>query len=328
MNPATKEKTKEKTKEATPQSEVPKLVKATKLKAVVPEKLEKRLKLFIYAPSGIGKTTAAIQFPKAYIIDAERGAENYGGMIKNAGSVVFQSNNYEEIRGEVEKLLTEDHDFQTLIIDPITAVYNSLQEDWTRRFTRDAIEKNKGANADMQDFGMRFWGKVKSDFKALQRLILKLDMNVIVTSHQKDVYGSDMKKIGVTFDSMRGDDYFFDNVFRLEKRGKERYAITEKERAEIGKNKFPEEFIWSYENFLKFYGAEAIQRKAQPVKMATAEQVIYLNKMLDIVKMDEGWQDKIFAKADVDHWEEMTDAQIVKCIEIVEKKAAALKGGI
>jgi len=43
--------------------------KISKLKAIKPEAVEKRLKLFVYGESGVGKTTASIQFPNSYIID-------------------------------------------------------------------------------------------------------------------------------------------------------------------------------------------------------------------------------------------------------------------
>lgn len=292
----------------------------TKLKAIVPEKIEKRLKIFLYGSAGVGKTIAALQFPNAYIIDTEKGCENYGESIAQSGSVIFQSNDYDDIKAQIEALLIENHSYRTLIIDPITVIYLSIQDKWTKRFEKDALEKNKHANADMQDFGMRFWGKVKSDYKALQRLILKLDMNVIVTAHQKDVYGGNFSKLGVTFDSMKGDDYFFDNVFRLEKRGKDRIAITEKERAEIGKSKFPDEFEWNYANFLKYYGAETIKREAQAVKMATAEQVEKLNALVSTVKIDDLIIEKWLIKADADTFADFTEDQILKCIAHIEKQ--------
>ena len=47
------------------------------LRARKPEAVQKRLKLFMFGPAGVGKTTAAIQFPNSYIIDCERGTENY-----------------------------------------------------------------------------------------------------------------------------------------------------------------------------------------------------------------------------------------------------------
>ena len=174
---------------------------------------------------------------------------------------------------------------------------------------------------------MRYWGKVKGDFKSLQRLMLALDMNVIVIAHQKDVYGTGFSKIGVTFDSMKGDDYFFDYVFRIEKKaqGQIRLAINVKERAEIDKAKFPEQFDWSYENFLKFYGKEIIEKEAVPVAMATGEQVAAIKKLIDVVKIDEVTTTKWFTRAKVDDFSEMTADQITKCIDFMQKKLDNLK---
>jgi GTPase SAR1 family protein len=292
----------------------------SKLKAKKPEVKEKRLKMFVYGSAGVGKTTACIQFPNAYIIDTEKGTDYYADTIIKSGSAVLQSADFSEIKEQIGYLITEPHDYRTLIIDPATLVYASLQELWSKKFEREAISKNKATNVEMQDWGMRFWGKVKSDWKALQRQLLKVDMNVIITAHQKDVYGSNSSKIGVSFDSMKGDDYFFDNVFRLEKRGKDRFAITEKERSEIGKNKFPEEFVWSYDNFLKFYGEEVLVRKAEPIKMATAEQVARLNELLEVVKIEDDTITKWLTKADVDGFDEFTADQIEKCIAFVNNK--------
>jgi len=287
------------------------------LKGKVPEVKEKRLKLFLYGGAGIGKTTAAIQFPKAYIIDTEKGSDHYGETIKKSVSAVFQSSNSDEIREELVQLLTTKHEYRTLIIDAITPIYNHIQEKWTRVFTKNAKSEK---DAETQDFGMRYWGKVKSEFKSLQRILLSLDMNVIVTAHQKDVYGAGFSKLGVTFDSMKGDDYLYDLIFRLDKRGGIRTAITEKERAEIDKQKFPEEFPWSYENFCKYYGKEIIEKEATPIVMATIQQIQKLKGLLEIVKVDDDTQSKWLNKADVDDWSEMTGDQIQKCIDFLDKK--------
>lgn len=289
------------------------------LKGKTPEVKEKRLKLFLYGPAGVGKTTAAIMFPNAYIIDTERGTDFYAGNIKKSGGAVFQSVNPDEIRDELRALLTEKHQYKTLIIDPVTQLYNAVQEKWNKRFEKHAKNDKE---SDLGDFGMRYWNKVKSEFKSIQRMILALDMNVIVTSHQKDVYGQNFSKVGVTFDSMKGEDYLYDLVFRLEKRGSKRFAVTEKERAEIGANKFPADFEWSYEAFLKFYGAEVIQREARPVKMATKEQVAQLVKLIDTVKVDEDTIAKWLAKADAQSFDELNDEQITLCINYVQKKLA------
>ena len=293
------------------------------LKAKAPEVKEKRLKMFVFGPAGVGKTTATIQFPNAYIIDTEKGTDFYANTINKAKSAVLQSFNIDDIKDEMTALATEKHSYKTVIIDPITQIYNATQEKWNRVFEKYAkSEKDK----DVQDFGMRYWGKVKSDFKGLQRLMLALDMNVICTSHQKDVYGAGFSKTGVTFDSMKGDDYLFDLVFRVERRGNDLMACKVKERAEIGCEKFPAEFVWSYENFLKYYGKEIIEKEAVPIVMATAEQVATITKLVDIVKVEDEVISKWFSKADVDKWDEMSSDQITKCIDFLNKKIASLTG--
>lgn len=294
------------------------------LRAKKPEVKEKRLKMFVYGEAGIGKTTAAIKFPTSYIIDTEKGTDFYDGTISASNSQVFQTSNPDEIKDELRALLTTKHEFRTLIIDPITQVYNSTQEKWTKVFEK--YSKNE-KDAEIQDFGIRYWGKVKGDFKGLQRLLLALDMNVIVTAHQKDVYGSNFSKIGVTFDSMKGDDYFFDLIFKIEKRGKERIAITIKERADIGKNKFPDEFVWNYENFCKFYGKEIIEKESVPVIMATVEQVEKIKSLIETVKVDDETINKWFIKAAVDNWEEMNGETIQKCIDYLQDKINLLTNG-
>jgi len=294
------------------------------LKAQKPEVKEKRLKMFVYGVAGVGKTLAALQFPNAYIIDCEKGTDFYADTINKANSVVLQTLDPDEIKEELRQLLTTKHGYKTLIIDPITQVYNATQEKWNKVFGKYA--KTQEAK-DVQDWGMRYWGKVKGDFKSIQRLILALDMNVIVTAHQKDVYGTGFSKIGVTFDSMKGDDYFFDYVFRIEKKaqGQIRLAISAKERAEIGKNKFPAQFDWSYDNFLKFYGKEILEKESTPVVMASVEQVATIKKLIDVVKIDDAAITKWFNKAKVEDFSEMTGEQITKCVEFVQKKLDSLK---
>ncbi len=287
------------------------------LRGKKPEEKQKRLKMFLFGPAAIGKTTAAIQFPNNYIIDLEKGTDNYPKSITKQNSVVFQSSNPDEIYEEIKSLVTIQHDFKTVTIDPFTQLYNAVQEKWTRRFTSYAKEKKE---SEMQDFGMRYWGKVKSELKSIQRLLLTGDFNLIVTAHQKDVYGQNLSKLGVTFDSMKGDDYLFDYIFRLDFVNGKRMAFTFKERAEPGEAKFPESFEWSYENFKKFYGAEILEKKATPLELASKDDVLKLEKLLQVVKVEDEIKTKWLAKAEVENFSEMTKTQIIKCIDYLEKK--------
>jgi hypothetical protein len=236
---------------------------------------------------------------------------------------VFQSNNIDEIITEIQNLMTEKHDYKTLIIDPITMVYNQVQEKWTRIFEKNAKTVKE---AEVQDFGMRYWGKIKSNFKQLQRLLLAVDMNVIVTSHQKDQYGNGMQKIGVTFDSMKGEDYLYDFIFRLEEKGGKRIAVKIKERSLPDENIFPEEFEFTYKNFQTFYGKDILEKEVKIVELPTKEDIKTLNDLIETLNIPEDVTTVWLNKADVDSFAEMTKDQIDKCIKYCNDKIKKIKG--
>lgn len=290
------------------------------LKAKKPEVKEKRLKLFLFGPPGSRKTTSALQFPKSVLIDMERGSEQYTKTINKAGSVVLETTNPDEVMAEIKSLLTEKHEYRTLIIDPVTIYYQALQDKWSRIFEHHAkTEKEK----ELQDFGMRYWGRVKGEYKSFLRTLMQLDMNLVLTSHQKDIYGPNMQKVGIGPDSMKGDSYVFDYMFRLNVVGDKSIAITEKQRSEpLEPQKFPAEFEWSYKNFLKFYGSEIIERESVPVAMATTEQVAEITRLLEVVKVNDEDITKLFTKHDVEEWGELTGEVIQKYIDTLKKKIA------
>jgi hypothetical protein len=273
------------------------------LRAKKPEAVTKRLKLFMFGPAGVGKTTAAIQFPNSYIIDAERGAENYDRIITASGSVVFQTTDIQDVIQEVKALLTEKHDYRTLVIDPVTPLYNDLLE---------KCENQVGA-----DFG-RHYGAANKTMKRLANLIMALDMNVVITAHAKTEYGQNFSKLGYTFDGWRQLDYWFDLVIELQKKGKKRFGKVAKTRLE----QFPDEdvFEWSYDAIKKRYGVEMLEKEATVVKLAAPEQVRELKDLLAIVRLPEGTTDKWLAKAGVDVWEDMSADTIAKCIDYVKNK--------
>lgn len=296
------------------------------LRAVKPEALEKRLKMLVYGPAGVGKTTAAIQFPHNYILDLERGCDHYAEVIKASKSAVFQTTNPDDIKAEVKALLTEKHIYRTLTIDPITQFYGGLQDKWNLIFSKSAQDQGKSAEQiQMADWGFRYWARVKSEYKSVTRMAMQLDMNLIVTSHQKDIYGTGMQRVGIGPDSMKGDDYLFDYVFQLDNIGGKRMARTIKERAPVGKNKFPAEFIWSYENFCKYYGQEVLEKESKPVSMALPAQVAEIKGLLETVKVEEDWVSKCFTKADVEDWTDMDFDTLEKCIQHLKKKMNPVK---
>lgn len=273
------------------------------LRAKKPEAIQKRLKALFYGTAGVGKTTAAIQFPKPYLIDTEKGAENdqYTRLLQNAGGVVFQTSDFAELMAEVKALLTEKHEYKTLIIDPLTTLYNDLLD--------------KSALKHGTDFG-RHYNDANKQIKHLINLLLRLDMNVIITSHAKNEYGQNMAVLGQTFDCYKKLDYLFDLVFEIQKRGKDRIGIVKKSRIE----QFPdgEQFPFSYEEIAKRYGNDILERDAIAQKLATQEQIIEVKRLIELLKVPEEKYQKWLDKAHAEHFDEMPYDAMDKVIDYLQ----------
>ncbi|HLX54259.1 MAG TPA: AAA family ATPase [Aquella sp.] len=278
------------------------------LRGVKPETVQKRLKALFYGAAGVGKTTAAIQFPKPYLIDTEKGSENeqYVKLINKSGGAVFKTSDFDELMKEVKALLVEKHDYKTLIIDPLTILYNDLLD--------------KSAIKNGTEFG-RHYSEANKQVKHLLNLLLRLDMNVIITSHSKNEYGTNMSVLGQTFDCYKKLDYLFDLVFEIQKRRKERVGLIKKSRIE----NFPDgdTFPFSYQEIATRYGKEVLERDAVAEKLASAEQVSRLEFLIDLYKEPEAVVQKWKDKANADTFEEMNEEIIKKLIVHMENKSNA-----
>ena len=261
------------------------------LRGVKPELIEKRLKALFYGGAGVGKTTASASFPKPYFIDTEKGATNdqYVKLLKESGGVVFQTSDFEELMKEVKSLLTEKHEYKTLVIDPLTTLYNDLLD--------------KSAIKHGTDFG-RHYNEANKKIKHLLNLLLRLDMNVIITSHAKNEYGANLSVLGQTYDCYKKLDYLFDLVFEIQKRGKERVAIIKKTRIEA----FPdgEVFPFSYDEVAKRYGREILEKESEAQELADEDQVKEVKRLIDLLKIPEETTDKWLKKGESENWDEMS----------------------
>lgn len=283
------------------------------LRGVKPELIQKRLKALFYGAAGVGKTTASISFPKVYLIDTEKGAENeqYIKRISNSGGVVFQTSDFDELLKEVRSLLTEKHEYKTLVIDPLTKIYDDLMD--------------KSAEKHGTDFG-RHYAEANKKIKHLLGLLLRLDMNVIITSHAKTEYqtmkndkGKDvMTAVGQTFDCYKKLDYLFDLVIEIQKRKNDRVGIIKKSRIEALPD--GETFPFSYDEIAKRYGREIIEKDSVAQQLATEEQVSEIERLVDLMKIPPEVVQKWLDKADSVSFREMPTNSIAIVIKHLNSK--------
>jgi len=241
----------------------------SKLRGKPAEKTHQRLKLLLIGPAGVGKTTAILQIPKVYLIDTEKGATHYDEIINQQKSHVWECNSLPDIVNEVRTLATEKHGFTTFALDTFTTAYDAevdlMEAKWGNAFGKHIAAANKEA-------------------KRLYNLITRLDMNVIMTTHEKNEYGGDgddRKIIGQTFDGWKKLDYLFDLVLYLKRNPKnkaQRLATVRKTRMDS----FPdgEEFVWSYDNIINRFPAEMFHRQVEKAELATKKQIETLKKLM------------------------------------------------
>lgn len=275
------------------------------LRGIQPESVQKRLKALFYGCAGAGKTTASIQFPRPYLIDTEKGAENdeYLKLLKKSGGAIFQSSDFDEILKEVKSLLTEEHTYKTLVIDPFTIIYNDLLD--------------KSAIKNGTEFG-KHYGDANKQVKHLLSLLLRLDMNVIITAHSKNEYGDKMSVLGQTFDCYKKLDYLFDLVFEIQKRGRDRVAVVKKSRIKAFADL--EAFPFTYDSVADKYGREILEKDAVKELLATADQVNELKRLIDLLKVTPEVTQKWLDKCSSETFEEMPQSCLDKCINLLKSK--------
>lgn len=228
---------------------------------------KRRLKMLLYGPSGSGKTTFALQFPKPCVIDLEQGTVMYG---EKAEFDVFSATSFKEIRSALAFLSQNPGRYETLIIDPITVAWEMTQTEWTEVFHL-RNKKSAGHKVEFYTLQPGDWGLIKSDWKDFIRDLLALPMHVVLISREKAQYadGAYMVKTGVTFDSEKSLEYYFDLVVRTEKNY----------RAKVEKNRslpVPAEFSLSqWVIFQNLLGRINVQPKAPaPVQAVIPEQPV------------------------------------------------------
>lgn len=289
---------------------------ASKLKAVDPKTAEpSKPKVLIFGKPGSGKTWTSLDFPKVYYIDTEGGAdmEHYTDKLKKSGGVYLGvdqgSLSFETILDQVKALATEKHEYKTLVIDSVTKVFaTEIANEAERLGDKDAFGASKKPAV--------------SYMRQLVSWLTRLDMNVILIAHEKDLYGLDEKKqrniIGVTFDAWDKLEYELHlclNIFKMA--GQHKARVT---KSRLTGFKDAEVFEWSYNTFADRYGRTILEGEVKPVVVATAEQLATLQDLFERVKLPDDYESKCLKKAQVEGWEEMDSDKIAAVIKDVQSK--------
>lgn len=293
------------------------LIKMSKLKAVDPKSAKaSKPKVLIFGKPGVGKTWTSLDFPNVYYIDTEGGADfsHYTDKLKKSGGAYFGieqgSLSFDSVLEQVEALATEKHQYKTLVIDSISKIF-SLE-----------IAKEAERLGDKNAFGADKKPAV-AYMRRLTSWLTRMDMNVILISHEKDLYGLDEKKqrnvIGVTFDAYDKLEYELHLCLNIFKQAGQHKARVTKSRL-LG-FKDTDVLEWSYNSFAERYGKNILEGEVKPIILATEQQLKELQELFALVKLPEGYEESCLKRGQAETWAEMDSDKVALVIADIKKRS-------
>ena len=274
------------------------------LKAKKPDTtLVTKPKFLIFGPPGVRKTWVALDFPSVYYIDTEGGASlpAYQQKLIDGGGSYFGkdegSQDFSCVLEEVATLATTEHKFQTLVIDSFSKLYLLAAAEAEARIGNDFGKDKKEANKPTRQ---------------LMSWLERLDMNVLLVCHEKDKWKKEGDKLfseGKTFDGLDKMEYDLHLCLRVDKSG----ARVMKSRLEG----FPldSRFPWSFAEIEKRCGANIMLRQPRAIELPSIQELAEMHRLMQVVKMPEGWEEKALSKAGVATWQEMDRVKVQACIK-------------
>ena len=200
--------------------------------------VQKKAKILVYGAPGTGKTMFALTFPRVALVDTEGGADLYGGRYTFD---VLRTKSFTDILAAIEAVKADNgRTWQTLVIDPITIVWQVLQDAGQQAAEARATRYNRPA--DDVVLTQRDWGVIKCRLYNAMTDLTNLPVNVILTAHLKDVTeqrranGAETTvKVGEKPDAEKKTDYYPDIVIKLVVDNGQHIGIIEKDRSGLFK---------------------------------------------------------------------------------------------
>lgn len=279
--------------------------------------MSERLMTLVAGDSGTGKSLFMAMLPNCrfYDTDAGGGARAYEKRLKKNGSERIVCNSYpevlEDLRQQQQRGLLKN--FTTVVLDQVT------------RLQQEAKDRH---NPQMVDDWNKSVEKANREWRRIRDFCSQMDFNLFIVAHMKNKW-ADGKAQGLEADGAKNLEGDVDIVIHLRETAQyPSQAWVKKWRRDPDDERgvVPRTFPWTLADFSAIDQTDALTRLREPVRMATAEQVEKVGKLLDVVKLPEEQVAKWKKNAGVDDFAEMTEAQILTGIARIEKLLAEATG--
>jgi hypothetical protein len=174
-------------------------IKSVKKRIVPVEEAEPYLRVLLYGRNKQGKTRTAVAAPNPLIIDInEHGTRSVRSY---KGAKVFHVNKWEDITWAYWMLREGDHDYQTVVLDTVTA----MQHLCMRHVLGSQEDRDPNREPSMPD--RRSWGKLGELMKPIFLEFRNLPMHVVFVAQERRIEDEDEATVEHTPDlspSVRG----------------------------------------------------------------------------------------------------------------------------
>jgi hypothetical protein len=174
------------------------------------------IKMLVYGEPGTFKTRRALQMPgPLYVIDLECGAGDYGDLVDPESSFYLRTKSHTEVADALDELLSLPYgSVGTLIIDPITQIWQSLQNG---HVSRTCVRKNKIAEDVHFDVGT--WGKLKRGYSDIMAGLLSAPFHVVMTARGKEKIDERGNLLGYGYEGEKSTMYLANVVIECQREG-------------------------------------------------------------------------------------------------------------
>jgi hypothetical protein len=199
------------------------------------EQVAPKVKCLLYGAPGVGKTYAALTAPGPIaVIDTEGGTAFYAKRVGHGLSEfhVLTTKTFSEVESAIAHIRDNPSEYATVVIDPVTVLYETLQE--AAQYKRQETNRRRGrGDTEDADLEMLDWQRIKRSYKRLMTDLVNLPVHVIVTAREKELVegrGDNARHAGWRPDAEKSTAYYFDTVLRLVPIKGGRAAIVDKDR--------------------------------------------------------------------------------------------------
>ena len=155
------------------------------------------LKLLVYGDPGTEKTRRALRMPgPVWVIDMENGSTDYGDLLEGKDAYLLCTKSHHEVIKALHEITRlPEGQVGTLIIDPITQVWQSLQQGHIAKMAK----KKRCAPEDVF-FDVSAWGKLKRSYGDMMSTLLSAPFHVIMTARGKERIDEKGKRQGYIYE--------------------------------------------------------------------------------------------------------------------------------